>query len=58
MKIIAIGSIITLILVVLFFYFDVMQGNLGAYTGSHPAGGRNFIPVHNGSRQCNCYRGH
>ena len=28
MKIIAIGSIITLILVVLFFYFDVMQGNL------------------------------
>ena len=28
MKIIAIGSIITLLLVVLFFYFDVMQGNL------------------------------
>ena len=28
MKFIAIGSIITLILVVLFFYFDVMQGNL------------------------------
>lgn len=28
MKIIAIGSIITLILVFLFFYFDVMQGNL------------------------------
>ena len=28
MKIIAIGSIITLILVTLFFYFDVMQGNL------------------------------
>ena len=28
MKIIAVGSIITLILVVLFFYFDVMQGNL------------------------------
>ncbi|ADV44171.1 OPT family oligopeptide transporter [Bacteroides helcogenes] len=28
MKIIAIGSIITLALVVLFFYFDVMQGNL------------------------------
>ena len=28
MKIIAIGSIITLILIVLFFYFDVMQGNL------------------------------
>ena len=27
-KIIAIGSIITLLLVVLFFYFDVMQGNL------------------------------
>lgn len=25
MKIIAIGSIITLILIVLFFYFDVMQ---------------------------------
>jgi len=28
MKIIAIGSILTLILVALFFYFDVMQGNL------------------------------
>ena len=28
MKIIAIGSIITLLLVVLFFYIDVMQGNL------------------------------
>ena len=28
MKIIAIGSIITLLLVFLFFYFDVMQGNL------------------------------
>ena len=28
MKFIAIGSILTLILVVLFFYFDVMQGNL------------------------------
>ena len=28
MKFIAIGSIITLILVVLFFYFDVMQGNV------------------------------
>ena len=28
MKFIAIGSIVTLILVVLFFYFDVMQGNL------------------------------
>ena len=28
MKIIAIGSIITIILVALFFYFDVMQGNL------------------------------
>lgn len=28
MKIIAIGSIITLLLVVVFFYFDVMQGNL------------------------------
>lgn len=28
MKIIAIGSILTLILVTLFFYFDVMQGNL------------------------------
>ena len=28
MKIIAIGSIITLILVTLFFYFEVMQGNL------------------------------
>lgn len=28
MKIIAIGSIFTLILVALFFYFDVMQGNL------------------------------
>ena len=28
MKFIAIGSIFTLILVVLFFYFDVMQGNL------------------------------
>ena len=28
MKFIAIGSFITLILVVLFFYFDVMQGNL------------------------------
>lgn len=28
MKIIAIGSIITLLLVSLFFYFDVMQGNL------------------------------
>ena len=28
MKIIAIGSTITLLLVVLFFYFDVMQGNL------------------------------
>ena len=28
MKIIAIGSIITLLLVVLFFYFDVMQGDL------------------------------
>lgn len=28
MKIIAIGSIITLILIVLFFYFGVMQGNL------------------------------
>ena len=28
MKIIAIGSIITLILITLFFYFDVMQGNL------------------------------
>ena len=28
MKIIAIGSIITLVLIALFFYFDVMQGNL------------------------------
>ena len=28
MKIIAIGSFITLVLVTLFFYFDVMQGNL------------------------------
>lgn len=28
MKIIAIGSLITLIFVVLFFYFDVMQGNI------------------------------
>ena len=28
MKFIAIGSLLTLILVVLFFYFDVMQGNL------------------------------
>lgn len=28
MKIIAIGSLITLVLVVLFFYFDVMQGNI------------------------------
>ncbi|NDV60180.1 OPT family oligopeptide transporter [Bacteroides sp. 519] len=28
MKIIAIGSIITLILITLFFYFDVMQGNI------------------------------
>ncbi len=28
MKIIAIGSILTLILITLFFYFDVMQGNL------------------------------
>ena len=28
MKIIAIGSIVTLVLVTLFFYFDVMQGNL------------------------------
>ncbi|WP_291528563.1 OPT family oligopeptide transporter [Bacteroides sp. UBA939] len=28
MKIIAIGSILTLVLVTLFFYFDVMQGNL------------------------------
>ena len=28
MKIIAVGSILTLILVTLFFYFDVMQGNL------------------------------
>lgn len=28
MKIIAIGSIVTIILVALFFYFDVMQGNL------------------------------
>lgn len=28
MKIIAIGSIITLILIVLFFYFDIMQGNI------------------------------
>nr|WP_325287651.1 oligopeptide transporter, OPT family [uncultured Bacteroides sp.] len=28
MKIIAIGSLITLVLVFLFFYFDVMQGNL------------------------------
>ena len=28
MKIIAIGSIITLVLIFLFFYFDVMQGNL------------------------------
>ena len=28
MKIVAIGSILTLILVTLFFYFDVMQGNL------------------------------
>ena len=28
MKFIAIGSIVTLILVVLFFYFDVMQGNV------------------------------
>lgn len=28
MKIIAIGSIITLVLITLFFYFDVMQGNL------------------------------
>lgn len=28
MKIIAVGSIVTLVLVVLFFYFDVMQGNL------------------------------
>ncbi len=28
MKFIAIGSILTLVLVVLFFYFDVMQGNL------------------------------
>ena len=33
MKIIAIGSIITLILIVLFFYLDVMQGNLSvSYT--------------------------
>lgn len=28
MKIIAIGAILTLILVILFFYFDVMQGNI------------------------------
>lgn len=28
MKIIAIGSIVTLLLITLFFYFDVMQGNL------------------------------
>lgn len=28
MKIIAIGSIVTLILIALFFYFDVMQGNI------------------------------
>lgn len=28
MKIIAIGSILTLILIVLFFYFDIMQGNI------------------------------
>lgn len=28
MKIIAIGSIITLLLVMMFFYFDVMQGNI------------------------------
>ena len=28
MKVIAVGSIVTLILVCLFFYFDVMQGNL------------------------------
>ena len=28
MKIVAIGSLVTLVLVLLFFYFDVMQGNL------------------------------
>lgn len=28
MKIIAFGSLFTLLLVVLFFYFDVMQGNI------------------------------
>lgn len=28
MKIIAIGSLLTLLLIILFFYFDVMQGNL------------------------------
>ena len=49
MKIIAIGSILTLILIVLFFYFDIMQGNLVAYAGSDCAGSRHFLPVHNGS---------
>ena len=38
MKIIAFGSLFTLLLVVLFFYFDVMQGNILHTRGSHPAG--------------------
>lgn len=49
MKIIAIGSIITLILIVLFFYFDVMQGNL-----VHTLVAIVLVAgVYYGSRQCN-----
>ena len=45
MKIIAIGSI-TLILVTLFFYFDVMQGNLMHNGSGYPARCRHLVPLH------------
>ena len=54
MKIIAIGSIVTLILVTLFFYFDVMQGNL-MHTVVARCG--HLVPLHHRSSQCHCHCG-
>lgn len=57
MKIIAIGSIVTLILVTLFFYFDVMQGNHDAHGSGYPARCGHLVPLHHRSGQCHCHCG-
>ena len=55
MKIIAIGSIITLLLVILILLLRCDARQLAAYCGSYSAGGRYRFPVYDRGCQCHCH---